>query len=393
MESVAIILWSRGKLQGGGGAERQFGSFFSNYQQFPDRKFDLYLVLFDSLKTELLKAKILTTEKNLIVIDGGINWLPNSINALLLGFKIIYAAYRNKFRIWHLVLPAEPYLPWLWLVSIFSKRTLLTLNIVDCTVAHYYRLPGYRNDPYVRSYRPFLSFIKFRGIFSWYKIFVDRVKDGTIPVRGQPYVAAAKYCFPPRISLHSMSEKENVIIWAARMAALKHPLLFVDAIKWLKDYASGKISGWKIQMFGKGELLPLVEEKIREYKLTGMIQLGSSYDMMPYFSMSKLFVSTQHYENFTSLSMLEAMLKGNAIVARNVGQTGEFVVDGINGFLAKEDSASGIAQAILQYIEHPELHEQMRKASIRLATQVHNIQNFTADIENFWLNVLAQSKR
>ena len=106
-----------------------------------------------------------------------------------------------------------------------------------------------------------------------------------------------------------------------------------------------------------------------------------------FFSDSKCFVSTQDFENFTSLAMLEAMACGNAVVARNVGQTNFFVKDGVNGILAKEDSAKGIAEALKFYIEHPEKHEAMKTESIRIAREENTAEKFIQHLDSFWKKI------
>ena len=106
-------------------------------------------------------------------------------------------------------------------------------------------------------------------------------------------------------------------------------------------------------------------------------------------SRSRLFVCTQALENFTSLAMLEAMAAGNAIVAEDVGQTREFVRDGENGLLVAPGTAEAFADAIAEYLRHPEWHAPMAAASRRLTTEVHTIEHFADDLQTFWRDVLA----
>jgi glycosyltransferase involved in cell wall biosynthesis len=129
--------------------------------------------------------------------------------------------------------------------------------------------------------------------------------------------------------------------------------------------------------------------RIEQHGLRDRLTLSKTPDMSAVFAVSKLFVSTQAYENFTSLAMLEAMAAGNAVVAENSGQTSEFVKDGGNGYaLAVPASADAFADAIADYLSHPERHDQMAAESRRLAVDVHNIDHFAADITAFWTDLL-----
>jgi glycosyltransferase involved in cell wall biosynthesis len=99
-------------------------------------------------------------------------------------------------------------------------------------------------------------------------------------------------------------------------------------------------------------------------------------------------VSTQAIENFTTLAMLEAMASGNAVIAENVGQTGEFVRHGENGLLVSPATVEAFADAMAEYLRHPERHDALAAASRSLATSVHTIEHFADDIIAFWRAVL-----
>jgi glycosyltransferase involved in cell wall biosynthesis len=86
--------------------------------------------------------------------------------------------------------------------------------------------------------------------------------------------------------------------------------------------------------------------------------------------------------------MNEAMSAGNAIIARNVGQTELFVKHMKNGLLTEPDNEEGLALAMSYFIDHPELHENMARESIRLTEEVHTFSNFKTQIETFWDHTL-----
>jgi len=117
--------------------------------------------------------------------------------------------------------------------------------------------------------------------------------------------------------------------------------------------------------------------------------LSSHKNPKEVFVTTKCFVSTQDFENFPSLAMNEAMVAGNAIIARNVGQTELFVKEKQNGFLLSEDSAQGLANKILEYISLSETEKQkMSDSSIELTQKVHTYTNFKSQMETIWEDIL-----
>jgi glycosyltransferase involved in cell wall biosynthesis len=117
---------------------------------------------------------------------------------------------------------------------------------------------------------------------------------------------------------------------------------------------------------------------------TLLMALSHAVDMASILARRRLFVSTQAIENFTSLAMLEAMAAGNAVIAEDVGQTGEFVHHRVNGYLVRPASAGAFAEAIAAYLENPGAHDAMVNVSCALVTDVQTLEHFADDITLFW---------
>ena len=130
----------------------------------------------------------------------------------------------------------------------------------------------------------------------------------------------------------------------------KRPDWFIKAVSILNNDLTLDLSSWKFYLFGDGDLSPIIDEMIKENNLNDIIYRQYSKDLADVFSKSSCFVSTQDFENFPSLSLMEAMSSGNAIIARNVGQTNLLVKDNKNGYLLSEDSPKGLANKIKKYI-------------------------------------------
>ena len=56
-------------------------------------------------------------------------------------------------------------------------------------------------------------------------------------------------------------------------------------------------------------------------------------------------------------------------------------------FLLKEDSAECLAKVLLKCIMNINNYKYMFEESVKIATKIHNIDNFTEELLNFWRNI------
>lgn len=122
----------------------------------------------------------------------------------------------------------------------------------------------------------------------------------------------------------------------------------------------------------------------KKNNITEFIDFVIEGEMHKILNFSKLYVSCQDYDNFPSLSMTEAMAAGNAIIARNVGQTDLFVKENYNGLLLSPDSVAGLKVALLDVMKNSDKLANMGSQSVKLVRDTHNFQNFINQLESFW---------
>ncbi|MGZ3884304.1 MAG: glycosyltransferase, partial [Bacteroidia bacterium] len=247
-------------------------------------------------------------------------------------------------------------------------------------------IPYFYNDDQGRGYnfktilQGLFDTIKIDAVISWYELFKTFAEKNNI-IKSKPRI----FCINSRYTgktFDTTKEKKNHIVFASRLTLAKQPLLFVEAIHILQKKI--KLDDWTFFIYGKGHLESEIRDKLQNYGLTSHVILTHKADLTSVFEESKCFVSTQDFENFPSLAMNEAMAAGNAIISRNVGQTHLFVKDGSNGILLKQDNAEGLADALEEFITHPECHQPMGNESIRLTKEVHTFENFKHQMELFW---------
>lgn len=79
------------------------------------------------------------------------------------------------------------------------------------------------------------------------------------------------------------------------------------------------------------------------------------------------------YREGTPHSVLQAMSVGRPIITTDVPGCKETVLDGYNGFLVQVKSADSLEEAMLKFIEKPELISEMGEASRKIAVEKYDV--------------------
>jgi len=388
---VALIMVVVGDLAGSGGAERQFSDLFEFLRR--SRGGRVTLITAKTSVRRLHEAGRLTSEAGVITLPLGQRPARGWLGHAWLTLTLLWTTMRGGFDVVHLCLPTPSYVPYAALLTLLPRavRPRVVLTVIDCTLANNL-LAGSAADAYeqqvVDAHRLYFKWTHLDGVYTWYRAFATAAREHQWFPSGA-VVTPAKYCFADLRRFQPDPGKEDVVIFAGRLSAQKRPLLFVDAVARLRQLDPALAGQWRFEMYGGGAMEADVRRQIERHGLTGAIALRRAPDLSPVFAKTRLFVSTQAFENFTSLAMLEAMAAGNAVIAQDVGQTAEFVHDGENGLLVKDETADAFADAIARYLRAPDLHDAMAAKSRTIATGTHTIEHFADDIEAFWSDVLS----
>ena len=92
----------------------------------------------------------------------------------------------------------------------------------------------------------------------------------------------------------------------------------------------------------------------------------------PFIAASMVYVQLSYREG-TPSSVLEAMSMGRAIITTDAPGCRETVVHGENGFLVPVKDAAALANAMVKFIEQPELIATMGKRSREIAEQKYDV--------------------
>jgi glycosyltransferase involved in cell wall biosynthesis len=386
---VALLLVTVGDLSGSGGTERHFASLFEHLRrQTPGR---VSLITAASSLRRLQQAGLLQSTEGVVALPLGDR--PAVTKPALIWMTLLLA-WRTLFRgydVLHICQPTPSYVPFAAIVTRLPKswRPSVALTVVDCTLTPNLST-GTAADLYERqvvdAHRKYFGWTRLDAVYSWYRDFVSFARSHRLlPPAANITAARFFFCDSRRFT---PSAKAPVVTFAGRLSEQKRPILFVEAIAELVKREPELTRGWRFEMYGRGPLGDRVAARIAELGLADRITLAHAIDMAPILAQSRLFVSTQAYENFTSLAMLEAMAAGNAVVAEDVGQSAEFVRPE-NGLLVTPATPAAFAGAIAEYFRRADRHDAMAAASRRLATEVHTVEHSADDIIAFWREACA----
>ncbi|HKC66855.1 MAG TPA: glycosyltransferase [Bacteroidia bacterium] len=390
--NIALFLVAVPDLKGGGGAERQFCNFYEYFNSIENHsKNKLYLITDkDSLKN-LKNADILKNLKNVIVLQTYQFTYLNFLN-------FVFQLFRKRIHLLHLVNTYTHH----DFNLIYKFKKLQPLTKVKLSINNEvaeliddlreYNKSGVLMTRYMNSIKILLENIQPSGVYTWYKVVADELKKSNLVNTKKCVVKNSEYCFTDLRKFVPLPNKQNHVVYASRLCIEKNPLLMVEAVKYLKENYNNDISNYKFLVYGRGELTEEMKSLINRYELNDYFTLDFSSSMHDVFGISKIFISTQPIENFTSLSMLEAMACGNVIIAKNVGQTDLFVKEGKNGFLYEGNDYKNVALAIRKAILLSDTgFKAMSQVSVDLATNHHNVKNFSDEIELFFEEVVDKS--
>lgn len=392
---VALVMLAVNDLGGSGGAERHFTDLFEFLRR--SSRVDIS-VLTDRASIERLRqAGRLSAIAKVIVLSLGASTGRGWQGVARATIALCWAIWRQRFDVVHICLPTPTYVPFAAILSRLPRalRPRLTMSVIDCTVAP--NLTGETpadlyEQQVLDAHRLYFRWTRVDGAFTWYRQFADVAQRLQLFASGAT-VTAARYCFTHPERFVPAERKENLVLFAGRLSTQKRPLLFVDAVATLRDRHPQLTTGWRFAMYGQGPLEREVRERIETRGLASVIELTHAIDMAPVFATSRLLVSTQAFENFTSLAMLEAMAAGNAVIAEQVGQTADFVQHGVNGLLVDGATPEAFAAGLAKYLLAPDRHRSMAAASRAITTDVHTIDHAASEITAFWQAVARPTAR
>tara|TARA_B110001450_G_scaffold256312_1_gene286262 strand:+ start:991 stop:2157 length:1167 start_codon:yes stop_codon:yes gene_type:complete len=384
-KNIAVLLFGAKNIEGGGGAERFWADIS---QMFESDSFNLMFFV-DKITYESLKNVNRLKNKSKIILNSDFPVDQKKLKIYLL--KTYYKIISNRIKLVHIGFYNPQYYKLFKFLSLLPKllRPKLSITIVSCFTPYCFIDEKYEKIYNMKyRYQDLFNNVNLNGVLSWYEKFKEVSEEKQI-IKSNPYIYPVKYCFTDLASYKPSPKKDNVVIFASRITGIKRPFLFIEVVNKIRNISPEIFKLWEFQMYGDGDLLVDVQKKVLKEGLSDFIKFKKSSDLSKVFPKTKLFISTQELENFTSLSMLEAMACENAIISFDVGQTNYFVDHCYNGFLVTDNNANEFAKRIIEFIKLPvEKQESMLKMSREIAINRHNKENFSSELDSYFSHIL-----
>ncbi len=385
MKNIAFFIYGIGDLTGGGGAERFFADFFDKYQLAGNTKFKLYYIIDKDSIVNLTEVNKLKSRTNVLTFKI----ISNRFKKIIEFGQLIYFTSRYNIKIIHLPLYNISYLPLLKLINKLPQfiRPKIVINISNCYVVPWLTNSNDPNHTSTKNtYFPLFNEVDVSGYLSWYENFKVYIENSSF--KNKPQLTQAISSRFSDTEKFLPMEKQNTIVFASRLDEQKHPEWFIDAIGILMRSNLEHIKNWKFVVCGNGVLREALIESAKKQGIADLLEFKIEGELQKVLNHSKVFVSCQDFENFPSLSMAEAMAAGNAVIARNVGQTSYFLEESKNGIFINPDNSLGLANALRQIIESPQILVNMGNYSEELMKTKHTFSNFVPQIEKLWNGIL-----
>ncbi|WP_226346562.1 glycosyltransferase family 4 protein [Agilicoccus flavus] len=155
------------------------------------------------------------------------------------------------------------------------------------------------------------------------------------------------------------------IVTAMRLVERKRPLPMLDVLRQVRALVPD--TPFRVTILGDGRLRGRIQAYLRRHAMESWVRLGgrvSRETLLERYASSHLYVSPAKLESF-GIAALEARCTGLPVVGLSTNGAGEFVHDGVNGFLARDDQA--MARAIGRLVADHDLRDRMHLHNVTVA--------------------------
>lgn len=174
------------------------------------------------------------------------------------------------------------------------------------------------------------------------------------------------------------------LILIGRLASVKRVDLFLGVVKCVQAVLPGTTA----TVVGDGPLRASLEQLAHQLGVDCYVTfVGHQQDVELWLRKAKVFVLTSDSERL-ALSLVEAMLAGVPGVVSRVGDLGDLVDDGVNGFLVSERTPEAFASRLVDLLSHAEKRTRFGAAARRSAER-HEL---SATVR-LWDDILASPER
>jgi L-malate glycosyltransferase len=176
-------------------------------------------------------------------------------------------------------------------------------------------------------------------------------------------------------------------IMTGRLVEIKRIDIFLQALRLVAD----KIPDIKVAIAGDGKLLRELKKIACDLKIDNNVDFAGHQNNVEYWlQKSKIFVLTSDSEGL-SLSMMEAMTCGLPVIVSDVGDLGDLVENGVNGYLVPRRRPDLIAERLVELLSDDKKLELFSNAASQSASR-YSMQSVIQQWDNI-LSGYSENKR
>jgi glycosyltransferase involved in cell wall biosynthesis len=180
-----------------------------------------------------------------------------------------------------------------------------------------------------------------------------------------------------------------VILFIGNLSEQKRPDRFVRVIHQVYQQFPS-LEAW---ILGDGPWRERTQQQVQDLGLDHLVRFwGYQTKVGPYIAAADLMLVTSDSDGIPS-AVQEAGFLGKPTVATRVGGMSECVLDGQTGILVEPQNETGLAQAVLQLIQHPELRLKLGKQAEQWIQEHFTIDKVVDKHLDFYQQVLARKQR
>ena len=181
---------------------------------------------------------------------------------------------------------------------------------------------------------------------------------------------------------------DNAVGFLARLDPIKDPILLIESFR----IALEKVPEAKLIVMGKGPLHEELVQRCQSYGISKNVMFsGLLKNPMPVLPRLRALVMTSLSEA-ASLSILEAMMCGIPVIAKDVGGNPELITDQKTGFLTADSSAPSFAEAMVKVLKDKNLSEKMGQEAKKEADSRFSFRVMVEQYKSIYRSLLNPSR-
>jgi len=159
------------------------------------------------------------------------------------------------------------------------------------------------------------------------------------------------------------------LVFVGRLAEIKRPDRFIAVAAALAK----ALPRMRAVVVGDGPEAAALKTLVREAGMESSVQLlGQRSDVNDLLAVSRVLLLTSRSEG-VSIAMLEAMAAGAVPVVADVGDLGDFIENGVNGYLVAQDDIAGYARAALALLSSEALWRRFSRQALASSAEATGV--------------------